>query len=205
MLYTSAEIRWFFAGEAGADLLAWFGQSFTAVGMSSRTDRYLTGVGDALSIKLREGRVEVKQRQWVRPGFIVRRTITGRMEGWQKWSFGLGGGEDYDSLAESHPGRWLAVHKRRRLRTFIPETDEITETAPGSYPSSGCHAELTSLEVAGRSWFTIGFESFGVSRDLPGLLPRLAENMLNGDFPLLLDEKDSMGYAAWIEQIFRLG
>ena len=203
MLFTSAEIRWFHRGDPPPELIAWFEQSFTSTGHDRRTDHYLKGTGEALNVKLREGRVEVKQRQWARPGFVIRRTITGQMEGWRKWSFDLSAGQGYLNLAEQHPDSWLEVRKYRRMRTFIPEIDEITETSPGSYPPIGCNAELTHLEVAETSWHTLAFEAFGKTADLSGWLHSVAEYLLNGDFPVLLDEETSMGYAQWIEANFR--
>ncbi len=201
MLYPSVEIRWFFPGPPERALVAWFQQSYTSVGVGERTDHYLLGTGAGLNVKLREGRVEVKQRQWARAGFRVNRRARGALEGWHKWSFELAAGGDEVGLAEAHPERWLPVHKRRRLRTFIAELDEITETAPGSYPPAGCSAELTVVTAGGEQWHTLGFESFGEG-DLAGLLHSVGDYLLNGDLPRPLEAEVSMGYAAWIERNF---
>lgn len=201
MLYPSAEIRWFFSGPPERGLVAWFNQSYTSVGVGERTDHYLLGVGDALNIKLREGRLEVKQRQWVRAGFQVNVRAQGQMEGWNKWSFGLTGEEEAVGLAKRHADQWLAVHKHRRLRTFIAERAEITETAPGSHPAAGCNAELTVVTAGDRRWHSLGFEAFGAG-DRPGLLHSVSEFLLNGDLPLTLPAEASSGYPAWIERNF---
>jgi hypothetical protein len=202
MLYPSAEIRWFFKGVPGSGLESWFRQSLTGVGGGTRTDFYLKRTGKELTVKLREGRVEAKQRQWKEADFVVKRTVTGQMEGWNKWSFDLQEAEDCMQLVRDHPEAWLAVRKRRLMRTFITELDEITETQAGSFPESGCNAELTFLEAEDSKWYSIGLEAFGVSRDLRGLLHSIAEFIFDEDFPLLLTSSNSLGYAAWIENEF---
>jgi len=201
MLYPSVEIRWFFPGPPDRGLVAWFNQSHTAVGVGQRTDYYLLGVGEALNVKLREGRVEVKQRRWQRPAFMVNMRARGVMEAWTKWAFDLAEGDEALRVAAQDPACWLPVHKHRRQRTFITELDEITETAPGSYPSRGCSAELTVLRVSEQEWHTLAFEAFGAG-DLPGRLHSVSDYLLDADLPRSLREADSMGYPAWIERNF---
>lgn len=202
MFFPSTEIRWFFKGTPGKNLESWFRQSRTLVGSGKRTDYYLKRTGKELNLKLREGRVEAKQLQWKTSGFLIKRTVSGQIEGWSKWSFDLKEAENYVQLALDHPEAWLPVHKQRLMRTFITELDEITETQAGSYPESGCNAELTFLEAADEKWYSIGLEAFGKSKDLKGLLHSVAEFLFDEDFPLLLTASNSMGYAAWIENEF---
>lgn len=202
MRYASAEIRWFFKGLAKQDLKSWFRQSWTEMGTGERTDYYLSGTGEMLNIKLREGRVEAKQRLWVEPGFVMRGSIAGQREGWVKWSFDLDEADESVQLAGRHPEAWLPVHKRRWMRTFIPEHNEITETAAGTYPAAGCNAELTFVRAGGADWYTLGLESFGEGRDLKGLLHSVGSYFFDGDFPLLMTPAESLSYAAWIEKYY---
>ncbi len=199
--FDSAEFRWFFPGEPDPGLEAWFRQSFTNVSVGRRTDLYLLGADRALNIKLREGRVEVKQRQSQEKGFRVNAWVTGCRECWVKWSFDLQDGDLAIPLAGKHPEAWLPVRKKRLLRTFIPEFDEITETKAGSYPERGCNAELTFLRVEGASWYTIALEAFGAKADRPGLLHSVADYFLDRDLPLILSDASSFGYAEWIDKL----
>lgn len=198
MYFPSAEVRWFFPGIPDPGLEAWFRQSFTGVGAGERTDYYLRDTGPALNIKLREGRVEVKQQLSRTPAVCLRRTLTGHLEEWGKWSFSLADTEGPIRLAVEHSDAWMPVHKRRLLRTFIPELDEITETAPGSYPVRGCQAELAFVQRAGEPWYTIGLEAFGEGADRQGLLRSVADYWFDADFPLLLAAETSMSYAEWM-------
>ncbi|GEM_PF-5008043 len=202
MRYPSAEIRWFFKGQPKRDLQSWFRQSWTEVGTGERTDYYLLGTGETLNIKLREGRVEAKQRLWAEPEFVMRGSIAGQREGWVKWSFDLSEAGQDVQLASRHAEAWLPVHKRRWMRTFIPEHNEITETDAGSYPAAGCNAELTFVKAGEEDWYTLGLESFGEGRDLKGLLHSIGSYFFDADFPLLLTPSNSRSYAAWIEHYF---
>ena len=199
--FDSAELRWFFSGEPDPGLEAWFRQSFTNVAVGRRTDLYLLGTGISLNIKLREGRVEVKQRQSAENPFRVNAWVRGCREGWVKWSFDLQAGDLAIPLAGKHPENWLPVRKKRLLRTFIPELGEITETQAGSYPARGCNAELTFLEVNGVSWYTIALEAFGQQADRQCFLHSVADYLLDRDLPVILTEASSYGYAEWIDKL----
>lgn len=199
--YDSAEIRWFFPGEPGRELESWFRQSFTRVAVGRRTDLYLLGTGEALNIKLREGRLEIKQRGRTEAGFKVNSRVTGRRESWVKWPFDLAAEDLALPSAVPPTESWLPVNKNRLLRTFIPEMAEITETQAGSFPVRGCNAELTFLEVSGAPWYTVGLEAFGEKADRSGLLHSVADYFFDRDFPLILNQESSYGYAAWIEKL----
>ena len=190
-----------FSGEPDPSLEAWFRQSFTNVAIGRRTDLYLLGTGKSLNIKLREGRVEVKQQQSVESPFRVNAWVRGCRECWVKWSFDLQAGDLAIPLAGKHPEAWLPVRKKRLLRTFIPELDEITETQAGSFPSRGCNAELTFLEVKGTPWYSVALEAFGPQADRPGLLHSVADYLLDRDLPVILTEASSFGYAEWIDKL----
>ncbi len=200
MRYASAECRWFFPGTCSDELLDWFKQSHTEVSFASRTDYYLTRLPDDINVKLREGRVEVKQLRSRTEGIAFGQGLSGSLEEWVKWSFPLNEEAPVVPLAREHPGAWLAVKKHRRLRKFIPSGTEIMETGPDSYPEKGCQAELTFLDVGGELYYSLGLEAFGASRDLPGLLRSVAVYFFDPDFPISLRQRDSMGYAAWLRE-----
>ncbi len=197
--FPSAECRWFFSGSPSPDLHDWFMQSYTEAGLGQRTDYYLLGLPGMVNVKLREGRVEVKQRLSSRPGVTYARGQVGHLERWTKWSFPMESGAEVISTLARHADTWLPVSKKRYLRTFILEGEEVTETAPGSHPEKGCQAELTRLQVRSEEWYTLGLEAFGQRADLSGLLRSVAAFFLDRDFPVWLRQKDTMGYAEWLK------
>ena len=63
-MFATAEVRWFYEGAVSPEVLEWFEQGeLTPEEQPYRVDYYLRlSDRDSLGIKLREGRIEVKQR-----------------------------------------------------------------------------------------------------------------------------------------------
>jgi hypothetical protein len=177
MILRSAEMRWFGAGEPPLALDAAFGQP-TPASEERRTDLYLRlpPGSDAVGIKTREGKLEMKAmtgpaREVSLPGSLV-----GRLEAWVKWSLDLTPAEGALAFEEAFrkSGPVAVVTKVRRLRKFERPGNEgnapaevavLRAVSPEANPARGCNAELTRLggDAEGcdpRRW-TLGFEAYG--------------------------------------------
>lgn len=202
-MFPTAEVRWFYRGAVPRQILAWFrrgGQKPVAV--SSRVDYYLRladGDGDRLGIKLREGRIEIKQRHG--PTRVVRLhdRVAGQVEHWRKWSFPLDqAGSELSGLLLP-PSSWIGVEKARRLRTYrVGGDDTIVAVSATEYPERGCSWELTGLRVRGEAWWSLGFEAFGEQATLRQRLLLVAEHVLCADEPPVLEVQASFSYPRWL-------
>jgi hypothetical protein len=185
-------------------VVAWFQRSAGWVQQHPvREDRYLRLPDTrALGIKLREGRIEVKQR--VRNHGLVRfhERAAGIVEHWRKWSFQLAPG--YGAL----PGMalpaasWVPVRKERLLTTYRLTADQTVVPVSSPQPlRRGCEMELTAVHAAGQDWWTLAFEAFGEESLLREQLVRVARHVLAAGEPPRLDAPDSQGYADWLVRI----
>jgi hypothetical protein len=216
-MFLSMEVRWFAKAEGTGGIppgvQAWFSGVWPGmplgdglIGTDGREDIYLSlpGLVDT-GIKLRAGeRVEIKRRlldlgirEWTDG-------ITGRVEQWAKWSFGLAGGNDPGSPITPAdmsltPGQWIVVHKLRQLRKWqVRPGDQVEPVSASAWPAEGCQLEITRLEHAGGAWWSLGFESFGSPERLEDSLETVMQRILAcPGFPRLGAEK-SYGYPEWL-------
>ncbi len=194
------EVRWFGRGEVPPAVVRWFaGCPGQAAAYPPRTDHYLWGTGEALGVKLREGRLEVKPRLTVEGVVPFHPHMAGQVERWAKWSFPLA--EGYDALASVRTSAaWIAVGKARALRAYAIGADgALAPAPPGQVPPQGCTLEFTHLQVRGQAWWTVGFESYGEGPGLRARLYAVVERVLAAGTPPQLDAATSCGYAAWLE------
>jgi hypothetical protein len=201
MMLATEEIRWFFAGAIPQPVTAWF-RAYVgdAPAQLPRTDFYLRlAEGDSLGIKLRQGRIEVKQREEADTLIQLGERAAGRMESWRKWSFGLA--ETEVGVAET--GQWAGVWKARRWCLFVVEENgRITPAPPAAILEQGCACELTDVRLADSSewWWSLGFEAFGgTAVERRERLLHVAGKFLGlGDAPLLAAEQ-SYSYPKWLQ------
>ena len=67
------------------------------------------------------------------------------------------------------------------------------------WPNEGCQLEWTEVTAADRTWFTIGFESFGSEDRLRQILQVTAQEFLPRlAFDLDLIEENSYSYPEWL-------
>ena len=114
-MWPTVEVRWFYPGQVPASLPAWFRQAGgEAEEQPCRGDQYLRLENtEALGIKLREGRIEIKKRQR-RLGLVrFHERVAGQVEAWRKWSFALMG-----AGALVPASSWIEVEKERTLLQF---------------------------------------------------------------------------------------
>lgn len=202
-MYPTAEVRWFLPGPVPPAVEAWFRRGPRDVEQQPRrTDHYLHLPGsEGLNIKLREGLIEVKQRVGETALTPLHERVTGIVERWRKWSFDLAQPDG----ARRHvvpASPWIAVQKRRRLRTYqvkIPE--DVVAPSTTEPPTQGCEVELTQIDALGQTWWTVAFEAFGEETALRENLLLVARHVLGADEPPSLQASDSRGYAAWLARL----
>jgi hypothetical protein len=188
-MFLSAEVRWFHAGPTPPAVLAWFqGAAGEPALQARRVDAYLPLPGiDSLGIKLREGRIEVKQRLRAYGLFHPHPRVAGWLEGWRKWSFGLaaagGGGTVLPLLAPS----WIAVEKTRRLRRYrVEDRGAVAPMSADAYPERGCDWELTAIRATNGTWWSLSL---------------VVDHILSVTEPQTLQEDDSRGYPDWLARV----
>ena len=203
-MFPTVEVRWFYKGTVPPQVAAWFdkvGQEPSE--LAERTDYYLyLGDGDALGIKLREGRIEIKQRQRQFGPTTFHDRVTGMVEQWHKWSFALAGSADPLGEMPIPTGSWIGVQKVRRLRRYHLAGDQRREIkAATGWPVQGCHFELTELVVEEQVWWSVCLEVFGAKSTFQQTLAFVAGHIMTRNQPPLLDVNNSYGYPRWLEMI----
>ena len=207
MMFPTEEIRWFYAGTIPSPVAVWFQEQVCAApSQPARIDYYLQlNENDSLGIKLRQGRMEAKQRegtsQWVQLG----KRAAGQAESWRKWSFELAETEE----SVTNATQWLGVWKARRWCLFtVGENGRITPAPTTAILEQGCACELTDVRLADSSerWWSLGFEAFGgtaVTRR--ERLLHVARRFLDHeDAPLLAAER-SYSYPKWLQIVSKMG
>lgn len=166
-----------------------------------RTDFYLPIPGkDDISIKLREGDIEIKQRTGTQTEHHLTTNTLGFLEDWVKWSFDL---KEHDDLVHNiikhKKFDWFEVYKERiGFKYTSDNAGRLNIVDIKERPLFGCQIEYTRLKIYGKEWFTFGLEWFG---DNKFELPDDLLNKVLGDTKLEL--KDSKGYNAFLNgQIF---
>ena len=96
-MFPSVEARWFYDGTIPPRVLRWFREYQGSLeGPAHRVDYYLRlADGDSLGIKVREGRLEIKQRHRTYGMVEFHERATGLVEHWRKWSFQLAQASDW--------------------------------------------------------------------------------------------------------------
>lgn len=200
-MYPTAEVRWFYRGELPPGVLAWFQRLGGVLGApAARTDYYLRlADGDALGVKLREGRIEIKQRQRQYGLLRLHQRAAGRVEGWRKWSFALAGADSQLVGGVALDPAWVGVKKERRLRVYrLTAAQEVMAIPAGENPAQGCGVELTQVNVGGQGWWSLGFEAFGEEVTLQESLLLVARHVLSAAEPPALDAQYSRSYPQWL-------
>jgi len=210
-MFPTVEIRWFKRGQAPQEVVAWFHHGEGRVDRRpQRVDHYLTiRPPGTLSVKFREGRIEVKQRFLRREPIRFHQRVTGIVEHWRKWSFELANapracaGVGTPAGVATPAGSWTPVRKERRLLTYRLTADRrvVPATAPSPHSNArdqGCVMELTAVVAAEQDWWTLAFEAFGDESGLEDVLLDVARAVLRAREPPVLNAAESRGYAHWL-------
>jgi hypothetical protein len=202
-MYPTAEVRWFFRGTIAPAVAAWFRRSEQVLEEElPRVDHYLRQVGtDSLNIKLREGRLEVKQRQQAGTVVQFHPRVAGRVERWRKWSFELAEAAGPGLQPEIMTPHWIAVEKRRTLRRYRLEGERVVRVLPAELPEQGCDLELTRIRAGREAWWSLGLEAYGADPYLESLLVQVAGRLMARTEPPSLATENSYGYPEWLGQL----
>ena len=174
--YRTAEVRWFVPGTLPDAVAAWFDALGPPVEEDARTDRYLAGTGDALGLKVREGRVEAKRFEGG-----AGEAHGAPAEAWAKWLFPVEG--------DPAPPEWTAVRKRRRQRRVEAE-------------GGSCAVEVSEVEAAGETWWSVCLEASGPTADARrGALAQAAARWLREGAAPALDPEAALSYPAWLARL----
>ncbi len=196
-MFPTVETRWFYPGAIPSDVLAWYHYGECAPeAQPTRIDYYLRLANtDDLGIKLREGRVEIKQRAAQYGVEHLHERVHGLVEGWRKWSFGVNDiGSGIGNIG------WIAIRKARRLRRYLVTDDgEIVALTGTEMITQGCNIELAEVTLHGEPWWSLAFETFGPEATLHTTFTRVAQHTLRGDTIPYLDAEHSYGYAHWLK------
>ncbi len=192
------EIRWFFAGPAPDAVLDWFRDGAPIGASPRRTDIYLP-LPDrlGLSVKLREGRLEIKTQTGPARAVRFANGIAGEAAPWKK--------EGYRTPLVADIQRRLAdpaalhVIKERHLRKFAVEQERAMEVSAGETPPQGCLFEVTSLWLDGLPSWTIALEAFGSPAPHPHSLDAVAALLFaTAPCPVPLHAAASRSYPQWL-------
>lgn len=205
-MFPTVEVRWFYNGLIPDKVLAWFQQGKKALAKPLvRVDYYLRLPDrDSFGIKLREGKIELKQRQQQYGLVHFHKHVVGQMERWHKWSFTLAD-ETQNPLADikASPSAWIAVGKaRQQWEYYIANNKLVTTRSAEAIPKQGCNLELATVSVAGVKWWTLGFEAYGNVATNRENLWLVIEHVLAEREPPVLDAQDSFGYPQWLKQLY---
>jgi hypothetical protein len=202
-MFPTVEVRWFGRGPVPAEVQRWFARCpGAAAAQMPRVDTYLRATGDALGIKLREGRLEIKPRRGELGVVQLHPGVAARVERWVKWAFPLAadGGDALDAVRGSPA--WVDVRKARALRAYTLAADGTVEAVPaGHLTPQACTLELTRVGAGEGVWWTLGFESFGDDARSRERFFRVVEQVLHSAEPPRLRAADSCGYAAWLGRL----
>jgi len=192
------EVRWMRAGAPDAGVAAWF-ERFPAA-IETREDTYLVGSRrEDPSVKIRGGiRFDVKVHDGS-PGVLhVPGRAQGRMDFWRKWSLPLG---TELPIAVDASG-WRRVRKVRRMTWISPDGRRLLARTPGPNEQMGCALELTTVELDGEAWWTLGLEATGPARGLRRAVETAAGCVFDDATPpgLELRFDESMSYSEWLQR-----
>jgi len=202
-MYRSAEVRWFFRGRLPGDVQLWFEAGGLATTEPQRTDDYLFLPGCVTtSVKLREGRFEVKALTQSPSAITYRNGISGLRDAWVKWSSARIDIDTSNRLAGSADDRWISVSKLRRLRLVSLEGEEPAEVGPDhGWLSAGCQVELTDIKTESVPWWTLSFEAFGDERTMQEGLDLVIDDFFKEPPPLNLSREASISYPVWLQRL----
>lgn len=199
---TSAEIRWFIKGKIPPTIFDWFiGLNDNYINQPERTDHYLLlQSDDTLGIKLREGRIEIKQRTNQIGNITPGENVAGIAEKWRKWSFELNEANQILSN-ELIKNEWCSVSKTRIMVNYGISQDNIVAQKEEVIYKNGCLTEITSLKIKNENWWTFGLEAYGEENRLLDNLVLISHLILNDKSNIRLTLHDSLSYPSWLKRI----
>ncbi len=203
-LLISLELRWFLEGSLPVSLDKWFSDSLPGSLVSpvdKRDDIYLFQPAvEHIGIKFREGRLEIKWREFARP-YKGAHGAAGQVERWLKWGWADSEGPDHNDISQFGVpnGPWITIAKERRQRKYSWAKDQFIPVPAANSFDQGIVVELTALKRNGRSYSSVLVEAFAPGLDAQQRLLDAAMEYLWRDFPSPLPEPESSyGYPHWL-------
>jgi hypothetical protein len=200
----TTEVRWFLRGKAPVELSRWFGQGAITPTAETRADWYLHSTeNSALGIKLREAKLEIKQRLNQAGIYEFAQTVHGQVENWVKWEFLLSSGSDLESNVpqfNQSDGFWVLVKKERLSKYYCIAPDGTAPVEVETQTGQGYTLELTQLQVWDQDWHSLGLETFGDIAQFKQPPEHLFRQVFAG-FDLVLQAADSFGYPQWLQKL----
>lgn len=195
MIHTK-EIRWFFK-EANPRIHDWF-KSLMPCDPEIREDHYLRIDKDDISFKLREGKIEVKQRVGNRAKGCLSNKVWGCFEEYKKWSFSAENDALSAEIKRNKHEEWSAIQKQRWVAEIIDLEGKAVVNTSIPKPEYGCAIAYTKLVFLSSVWYTFALEWFGEKHiTVP---PELIREIL-GETELC--PKQSIGYASFLIKQYR--
>lgn len=188
----------------------WFAASSSGVSAPERTDEYLVLPGcSTASVKLREGRFEIKVITGDPEPVSWSDTIAGTRDTWVKWSRTLSDPDALGELTGGDDAQWVRVAKRRSLRLVSLDGEAPAEIEPGTLRlHNGCQFEFTRVVFAAGDrkdpWWSFSFEAFGKPGEVTRNLESGAAFVFQNPPPLALPKDQSMSYPYWLMQCTQL-
>jgi hypothetical protein len=200
---TSLELRWFFDAPLSSSIDEWFRRSLPESEIREvdrRTDTYLfqPTVVD-FGIKLREGKLEIKWRQFVEPHEAAY-GVTGRVERWFKWDWSDPAGPSHEDIGSFRlpSGPWISVEKERRQRKYRWE-DKFVPVSSNDTLDYGVAVEITALTIQTRKYSTVLIESFAPELNAQRQLLNAGIEYLWQAYPGPMPPQEcSYGYPHWL-------
>lgn len=187
-------------------MAAWFADGSVGVSAPMRTDDYLLLPGcSTTSVKLREGRFEVKVITGEAASVGWSDQVAGKRDTWVKWSRKISDPDALRELTGGDDATWLPVSKQRDLRLVSLDGAAPAEIEPNTARLvNGCQFELTRIVLGGRGreepWWSCSFEAFGQPPSVLRNLESGMEFVFRAPPPLPLPEDRSMSYPYWLMQ-----
>jgi hypothetical protein len=202
-IHPTLEVRWFLEGKAATEMWRWFERGAIAPTEEGlREDWYLYSVeNSSLGIKLREAKLEIKQRLRNAGIHSFTQNVQGQAETWIKWDFSLDSEFNLPQFNQSD-GFWVLVRKARASKHYRIDADgdaaRLTPIETPSEATQGCSLELTELQVWEQNWHSLGLETFGAVE--LAALPQIMQDLYT-DCELTLKAADSFGYPQWLQHL----
>ncbi len=205
-MFKSTEIRWFYKGKVPKEINDWFNSTISKpIQQDERTDYYLKTPGiDTLGIKIREGRIETKQRQFITEEYKINEKVSGYIEHFRKWTYALNDPILVKNDLNNYPEKWVGVIKQRSLHLLESSNKGlIYQPPPDTFLDEGCGWELTTIQIAGgnESWWTMGFEAFSKEDRQLNILKLTVNHIISLSEGIELTKENSYGYPNWIRGI----
>jgi hypothetical protein len=119
-------------------------------------------------------------------------------DGWVKWSLNDPAVTGFAAAMRADVAL-ASVRKTRFLLKYSLDAGAPQVIQADAQPVEGCNVELTTIEFAGRPWWTLALEAFGSAASTePFLLKTTATFFGDGCAPHRFDVDQSYSYPAWL-------